>query len=89
MRPESHGGDRAAFVKALEAGKDVALANKETLVCAGRLVMNAVKRKGVKLLPVDSEHSAIFQSLKGHRKKDLTRITLTASGGPFQGPSRK
>ena len=70
---------------AIEAGKDVALANKETLVCAGSLVMNAVKRKGVKLLPVDSEHSAIFQSLKGHRKKDLTRITLTASGGPFQG----
>jgi 1-deoxy-D-xylulose-5-phosphate reductoisomerase len=70
---------------AIEAGKDVALANKETLVCAGALVMEAVKRKGVKLLPVDSEHSAIFQSLKGHRKKDLARLTLTASGGPFQG----
>jgi 1-deoxy-D-xylulose-5-phosphate reductoisomerase len=72
---------------AIEAGKDVALANKETLVCAGALVMEAVKRKGVKLLPVDSEHSAIFQSLKGHRKKDLVRLTLTASGGPFQGHS--
>jgi len=69
---------------AIESGKDVALANKETLVCAGELVMSAVKRKGIKLLPVDSEHSAIFQSLKGHRKGDLTRLTLTASGGPFQ-----
>lgn len=72
---------------AIEAGKDVALANKETLVCAGSLVMAAVKRNGIKLLPVDSEHSAIFQSLKGHRKKDLARLTLTASGGPFQGKS--
>jgi len=68
---------------AIESGKDVALANKETLVMAGELVMSAVKRKGVRLLPVDSEHSAIFQSLKGHRKKDLLRLTLTASGGPF------
>ncbi len=68
---------------AIEAGKDVALANKETLVCAGGLVMDAVNRKGVKLLPVDSEHSAIFQSLKGHRNRDLARIILTASGGPF------
>ena len=72
---------------AIEAGKDVALANKETLVCAGGLVMEAAARNGVKLLPVDSEHSAIFQSLKGHRKKDLLRLTLTASGGPFQGRS--
>ena len=69
---------------AIESGKDIALANKETLVCAGSLVMDAVKRHGVKLLPVDSEHSAIFQSLKGHRKVDLVRLTLTASGGPFQ-----
>ncbi|MGA2192422.1 MAG: 1-deoxy-D-xylulose-5-phosphate reductoisomerase [Nitrospirota bacterium] len=72
---------------AIESGKDVALANKETLVCAGGLVMSAVKKKGIKLLPVDSEHSAIFQSMKGHRKKDLVRLTLTASGGPFQGRS--
>ncbi len=69
---------------AIESGKDIALANKETLVCAGALVMDAVKRKGVKLLPVDSEHSAIFQSMKGHRKNDLARLTLTASGGPFR-----
>ncbi|HEY3347030.1 MAG TPA: 1-deoxy-D-xylulose-5-phosphate reductoisomerase [Nitrospirota bacterium] len=69
---------------AIEEGKDIALANKETLVCAGALFMDAVKRKGVKLLPVDSEHSAIFQSMKGHRKRDLVKITLTASGGPFQ-----
>jgi 1-deoxy-D-xylulose-5-phosphate reductoisomerase len=69
---------------AIEAGKDVALANKETLVTAGVLFMDAVKRKGVRLLPVDSEHSAIFQSLKGHRKKDVKRIILTASGGPFR-----
>ena len=74
---------------AIESGKDVALANKETLVCAGPLVMDAVRRKGVKLLPVDSEHSAIFQSLKGHRQDDLLRITLTASGGPFQGRTRE
>ncbi len=69
---------------AVEAGKDVALANKETLVMAGALFMSEVKRRGVRLLPVDSEHSAIFQSLKGHRKCDLARITLTASGGPFR-----
>jgi len=69
---------------AIEAGKDVALANKETLVTAGILFMDAVKKHGVKLLPVDSEHSAIFQSLKGHRKKDVRRIILTASGGPFR-----
>ena len=69
---------------ALESGKDVALANKETLVCAGDLVMSAAKKNGVRILPVDSEHSAIFQSLKGHRKSDLLRLTLTASGGPFQ-----
>ncbi|HEX9860669.1 MAG TPA: 1-deoxy-D-xylulose-5-phosphate reductoisomerase [Nitrospirota bacterium] len=69
---------------AVEAGKDIALANKETLVMAGSLFMSAVKEKGVKLLPVDSEHSAIFQSLKGHRKRDLVRLVLTASGGPFR-----
>lgn len=69
---------------AIEAGKDVALANKETLVAAGALVMEAVARKGVRLYPVDSEHSALFQSLEGHRSTDVRRLILTASGGPFR-----
>ncbi len=69
---------------AIEAGKDVALANKETLVTAGSLVMAAVAQSGVNLYPVDSEHSAIFQSLKGHRSGDVRRLILTASGGPFR-----
>ncbi|MDZ4185819.1 MAG: 1-deoxy-D-xylulose-5-phosphate reductoisomerase [Desulfuromonadales bacterium] len=69
---------------AIEAGKDVALANKETLVTAGALVMEAVARKGVRLYPVDSEHSALFQSLEGHRSHDVRRLILTASGGPFR-----
>lgn len=69
---------------AIEAGKDVALANKETLVTAGSLVMEAVSRKGVRLYPVDSEHSALFQSLQGHRSADVRRLILTASGGPFR-----
>ena len=69
---------------AIEAGKDIALANKETLVTAGPLVMAAVARKGVRLYPVDSEHSAIFQSLEGHQKGDVRRLILTASGGPFR-----
>jgi len=69
---------------ALKAGKDVALANKETLVCAGELIMREVVRQGVRLLPVDSEHSAIFQALQGQRREDLARIILTASGGPFR-----
>lgn len=69
---------------AIEAGKDVALANKETLVIAGELVMAAVAKSGSRLFPVDSEHSAIFQSLEGHRKKDVRRLILTASGGPFR-----
>lgn len=69
---------------AIEAGRDVALANKETLVIAGELVMAAVARSGCRLLPVDSEHSAIFQSLQGHRKVDVRRLILTASGGPFR-----
>ncbi len=68
---------------AIKAGKDIALANKETLVMAGPLVMEEAARMGVRLLPVDSEHSAIFQSLSGHRKEDVRRIILTASGGPF------
>ncbi|MEZ4485896.1 MAG: 1-deoxy-D-xylulose-5-phosphate reductoisomerase [Syntrophotaleaceae bacterium] len=69
---------------AIEAGKDIALANKETLVTAGPLVMAAVARRGVKLYPVDSEHSAIFQSLEGHCRGDVRRLILTASGGPFR-----
>jgi len=69
---------------AIEAGKDVALANKETLVIAGELVMAAVAASQVRLFPVDSEHSAIFQSLEGHRKEDVRRLILTASGGPFR-----
>ncbi len=68
---------------AIEAGKTIALANKETLVMAGEIVMKMADEKGVKILPVDSEHSAIFQCLAGHRKKDLSKILLTASGGPF------
>jgi 1-deoxy-D-xylulose-5-phosphate reductoisomerase len=69
---------------AIESGKDIALANKEPLVMAGPLVMGAVRRKGVQLLPVDSEHSAIFQCLQGQRRQDLDKIILTASGGPFR-----
>ncbi len=69
---------------AIEAGKDIGLANKETLVMAGKLVMDACKRKNVKLLPVDSEHSAIFQSLEAGRREDFKKIILTASGGPFR-----
>ena len=68
---------------AIEAGKTIALANKETLVMAGEIVTRSAARKGVRILPVDSEHSAIFQCLQGHRKADLARILLTASGGPF------
>lgn len=68
---------------AIEAGKDIALANKETLVVAGELIMEAVRRNGVSLLPVDSEHSAILQCLRGERISEVTRLILTASGGPF------
>ncbi|MCI5535328.1 MAG: 1-deoxy-D-xylulose-5-phosphate reductoisomerase [Clostridiales bacterium] len=70
---------------AVNAGKDIAFANKETLVVGGELVMKAVRDKGVKLLPVDSEHSAIFQSLQGSGQNEIRRIILTASGGPFRG----
>jgi len=73
---------------AIEAGKDLALANKESLVTAGPLVTSLAKKKGVALIPIDSEHSAIFQCLRGHRKEDLRRIVLTASGGPFRGRTR-
>ena len=72
---------------AIQAGKDIGLANKETLVMAGKLVMAAVRDKGVRLLPIDSEHSAIFQVLEGERKEDLEKIILTASGGPFRDKS--
>ena len=71
-------------VNAIKAGKHIALANKETLVVAGQLVSDLVKKYNVRLLPVDSEHSAIFQSLEGHRTEDVERIILTASGGPFR-----
>ncbi|MFA5536176.1 MAG: 1-deoxy-D-xylulose-5-phosphate reductoisomerase [Bacillota bacterium] len=71
-------------LKAIEAGKNIALANKETLVAAGELVMNAVEKYAVNLLPVDSEHSAIFQCLQGNRMEDVRNIILTASGGPFR-----
>jgi 1-deoxy-D-xylulose-5-phosphate reductoisomerase len=69
---------------AVRAGRDVALANKEALVMAGALVVREVRARGVRLLPVDSEHSAIFQALAGQRREDLRRIVLTASGGPFR-----
>ncbi len=72
---------------AIKAGKDIGLANKETLVMAGKIVMDAVRKTKIKLLPVDSEHSAIFQALEGGRKVDVNRIILTASGGPFRGKS--
>lgn len=78
-----------ATVAAIEAGHDIALANKETLVGAGELVMALVKEKNVKIYPVDSEHSAIFQSLQGYRNKDIKRIILTASGGPFRGKTKQ
>lgn len=71
-------------LRAIEAGKDVALASKEVLVAAGHLVVDAVRRKGVKLLPIDSEHSAIFQCLNGEDAKSIERICLTASGGAFR-----
>lgn len=68
---------------AIEAGKDIALANKETLVMAGEIVIQKAADKGVKILPIDSEHSAIFQCIEGQRREDLEKIHLTASGGPF------
>jgi len=74
---------------AIEANKDIALANKETLVVAGEIVMKKAYEKGVKILPVDSEHSAIFQALQGNDIKTLKKIILTASGGPFRGKSLK
>ncbi len=75
-------------VKAVEEGKDIALANKETLVTAGNIFMDKIAEHGVKLLPVDSEHCAIFQCLNGNKHKEIKKILLTASGGPFFGKSR-
>jgi len=72
-------------IEAINAGKNIALANKETLVTAGHIIMPLIKEKGVALLPVDSEHSAIFQSLHGEDRKKAYKILLTASGGPFRG----
>lgn len=75
-------------IKAIEAGKDIALANKETLVTAGELIMPLIKKHGVRLLPVDSEHSAIFQALQGESYDSIDKIWLTASGGPFRNKKR-
>ena len=76
-------------VAAIEAGRDIALANKETLVCAGHIIMPLAKERGVRILPVDSEHSAIWQCLMGNSMKRLDTILLTASGGPFRGRKRE
>ena len=76
-------------IEAVKAGKDIAFANKETLVTAGHIIMPMIKKYGVKLLPVDSEHSAIFQSLNGENASDIDKILLTASGGPFRGKKRE
>lgn len=75
-------------IEAIKAGKDIALANKETLVTAGHLIMPLAREKGVRILPVDSEHSAIFQCLNGEGKSNVSKILLTASGGPFRGKKR-
>ena len=76
-------------IEAIKAGKDIALANKETLVTAGHIIMPLAERYKVSILPVDSEHSAIFQSLQGGQRKALHKILLTASGGPFRGKKRE
>lgn len=75
-------------IEAIKSGKDIALANKETLVTGGHIVTRLAKEYGVNILPVDSEHSAVFQSIQGFDKKDIKRIILTASGGPFFGKTR-
>lgn len=76
-------------IEAIRAGKDIALANKETLVTAGHLIMPLAKEHGVQILPVDSEHSAIFQALQGEEKKEIHKLLITASGGPFRGRRRE
>lgn len=75
-------------LNAINANKDIALANKETLVAGGQIIMKAIKEKGVKLFPIDSEHSAILQCLQGHNKKDVKRLIITASGGSFRDKRR-
>jgi 1-deoxy-D-xylulose-5-phosphate reductoisomerase len=76
-------------IAAMEAGKDIALANKETLVTAGHIIMPLARKLGVNILPVDSEHSAIFQCLNGENNKTIHKVLLTASGGPFRGKTRE
>ena len=76
-------------IEAIRAGKDIALANKETLVTAGHLIMPMAEEYGVKILPVDSEHSAIFQAIHGEEKKEIKKLLITASGGPFRGKTRE
>lgn len=76
-------------IEAICAGKDIALANKETLVTAGHLIMPLSREKGVFILPVDSEHSAIFQALNGEERKEVHKLIITASGGPFRGKTRE
>ncbi|MGL6202253.1 MAG: 1-deoxy-D-xylulose-5-phosphate reductoisomerase [Lachnospiraceae bacterium] len=76
-------------IAAIKAGKDIALANKETLVTAGHIIMPLAKECGVSILPVDSEHSAIFQALQGSQKTEIEKILLTASGGPFRGKKQE
>ncbi|MDI3500323.1 MAG: 1-deoxy-D-xylulose-5-phosphate reductoisomerase [Thermoanaerobacter sp.] len=76
-------------VTAIQRGKDIALANKEVLVTAGQIVMDLAKKKGIRLLPIDSEHSAILQCLKGNDRKEISRLILTASGGPFRGKKKE
>ncbi|MDP4144371.1 MAG: 1-deoxy-D-xylulose-5-phosphate reductoisomerase [Bacillota bacterium] len=76
-------------ITAIEAGKDIALANKETLVVGGELVINKAKKHGVNILPVDSEHCAIFQCLQGNKREDVSKLILTASGGSFRGRSKE
>ena len=79
----------APTLAAIEHGTDIALANKETLVAGGELVMKAAREKGVKIYPVDSEHSAVFQCLQGNKKSQLNKMILTASGGPFFGKTKQ
>lgn len=76
-------------IKAINAGKDIALANKETLVAAGKLVMDAARKNQVSILPVDSEHGAIFQCIQGNKLEKVSKVILTASGGPFRGKNKK
>lgn len=76
-------------IEAIRAGKDIALANKETLVTAGHLIMPMAEKYGIRILPVDSEHSAVFQCLNGERREEIHKLLITASGGPFRGRKRK